>query len=207
MEGEGELALAQSSRPAVACRIIVSSPMCFCLGRPAMPARPLICLCVLPAPGGPVLADTASPLHPLKQAHFPCPATLWVAVSLLTFHLNPACPGRCRMNAANSNWLVAREQPNPKNLAEISGPQDRNCPKPNTRCGCWPVVLEGRSTPLFPRQPMYIRGTNLDPQHVNRWKRDLTRKQVFRGSPLLKSTPEQEPVTQGRFQHLAVATR
>ncbi len=50
MVGEGELAAAQSSRPAVACRIIVSSPIVLPPDRPAKPEKPLICLL---CPSGP----------------------------------------------------------------------------------------------------------------------------------------------------------
>ena len=74
LEGEEELAAAQSSRPAVACRIIVSCPILFAAFpvRKA-PERPLICLMCLPALYG-LLLDTASPLRPLKRTQFYCPA-------------------------------------------------------------------------------------------------------------------------------------
>ena len=164
VEGEVELAAAQSSLPAVACRIIVSSP----ISLPSQSAKPGmlpdLSMC-LRGPEGP-RKDTASPLRPLAQTQ-PIARQLLAAVSLLTFHLNPACPADGRMNAANSNLMAAQVQPTkhhwlncPALLPELPQTQPPN--------GSRPMVREGRSTPLFPHRQKYIRGTKLDPQHVNR---------------------------------------
>jgi len=102
VEGEEELAAAQSSLPAVACRIIVSCPILFA----AFPVRKapetlLICLMCLPAPDG--CNETRLRPYARSSGRVFCPAVHDHRLSL-DLSLEPGLPGlwsneRCQLKS------------------------------------------------------------------------------------------------------------